>query len=78
MTGLAGREFIQGNVPEIDVNRCSGCSQCVKVCRKIGPHVLELKNGIAVVARPDNCLGDGACLRECPTKAIVRLCRFKA
>lgn len=65
-----GREFVQGNVPEINEVRCLGCSHCVVLCKKLGPNVFDLKEGIAVVARPDSCIGDGACMMACPTKAI--------
>jgi len=47
-----GREFVQGNVPEINEVRCLGCSHCAVLCKKLGPNVLDIKNGIAVVARP--------------------------
>ncbi|MDD5556655.1 MAG: ferredoxin family protein [bacterium] len=70
-----GREFVQGNVPEINEVRCMGCTHCVVLCRKLGPNVLEVKGGVAVVARPENCIGDGACMTACPTKAIFLMSR---
>ncbi|MFW5787574.1 MAG: 4Fe-4S binding protein [Halanaerobiales bacterium] len=33
-------------------------------------NVLEIVNGTAKVFRPDDCIGDGACLTTCPTKAL--------
>ena len=70
-----GRQFVQGNVPEINKVRCMGCSHCVVLCKKLGPDVLDLKNGLAVVARPENCISDGACMMACPTKAMFMLSR---
>lgn len=70
-----GREFVQGNVPEINEVRCLGCTHCIVLCKKLGPNVLELKDGVAVVARPENCIGDGACMLACPTKAIFIMSR---
>ena len=70
-----GREFVQGNVPEINEVRCMGCSHCAVLCKKLGPNVLDIKNGVAVVARPENCIGDGACMMACPTKAMFIMSR---
>lgn len=65
------REFIKGNIPEIDKLRCLGCGHCVDFCRSLGPNVLDMKEGKAIVARPHNCISDGACMIACPTKAIL-------
>ena len=70
-----GREFVQGKDPEINDLRCMGCSHCAVLCRKLGPNVLDIKGGVAVVARPENCIGDGACMMACPTKAIFIMSR---
>ncbi|MEJ2744207.1 MAG: 4Fe-4S binding protein [bacterium] len=47
-----------------------GCSHCAVLCNKLGPNVIDIKNGIAVVARPEDCIGDDACMMACPTKSI--------
>ena len=65
-----GRTFVKGNIPEINAVRCLGCSHCVALCKKLGPNVLEIKDGTAKVVRPENCIGDGACMLACPTKAM--------
>jgi len=40
-----GREFVQGNVPEINEVRCMGCSHCAVLCKKLGPNVLDIQGG---------------------------------
>lgn len=70
-----GREFVKGNVPEVNEVRCMGCFHCVVLCRKLGPDVLDIRNNIAVVAHPENCIGDGACMTACPTKSIFLMSR---
>ena len=64
------REFVKGNVPEINSLRCMACGNCVSLCKKLGPNVLEIVDGTAKVVRPDDCIGDGACLTTCPTTAL--------
>jgi NAD-dependent dihydropyrimidine dehydrogenase PreA subunit len=65
-----GRTFVKGNIPEINQVRCLGCRNCVSLCKKLGPNVLDIVDGIAKPIRPQNCIGDGACMLACPTKAI--------
>jgi MinD superfamily P-loop ATPase len=65
-----GRAFVQGNIPEIHPTRCLGCGHCAILCKKLGPNVLEVNEGLAKVVRPESCLGDGACVVSCPTRAI--------
>ena len=57
-------------VPQIDSKKCNGCNLCVQVCPN---HVLELRNGIAVVAHPQKCDYSGLCEQICPQQAIQRL-----
>ncbi|MGM0420655.1 MAG: ATP-binding protein [Bacillota bacterium] len=65
-----GRKFVKGNVPEINTLRCMACRNCVDLCKKLGPNVLEIVEGAAKVVRPEDCIGDGACMTACPTTAI--------
>ena len=71
-----GRVFVKGNIPEINPIRCLGCSHCAVLCKKLGPNVLEVKEGVAEVVRPENCIGDGACMLACPTKAIFLMSKY--
>jgi len=71
-----GRTFVKGNIPEINPVRCLGCNHCVALCKKLGPNVLEIKDGVACPARPEDCIGDGACMLACPTKAIFLMSKY--
>ena len=44
-------------VPVIDEERCTGCNHCVEAC---GPKSLEVRNGVAMLARPDTCGRSGS------------------
>lgn len=46
---------------------CKGCGICVEFCPK---NVLELKNGIINIARPEDCIKCGMCELRCPDYAI--------
>ncbi|MGD9578446.1 MAG: ATP-binding protein [Syntrophorhabdus sp.] len=71
-----GRTFVKGNIPEINSVRCLGCRNCVNLCMKLGPNVLDIVDGIAKPVRPQNCIGDGACMLSCPTKAIFLMSKY--
>ncbi|HBL23679.1 MAG TPA: hypothetical protein DDZ40_06140 [Deltaproteobacteria bacterium] len=71
-----GRTFAKGNIPEINPVRCMGCRNCVNLCRKLGPNVLDIVDGVAKPVRPENCISDGACMVACPTKAIFLMSRY--
>ena len=71
-----GRKFVKGNIPEINPVRCLGCSHCVTLCKKLGPNVLEIVDGTAKAVRPEDCIGDGACMLSCPSKAIFLMSHY--
>jgi formate hydrogenlyase subunit 6/NADH:ubiquinone oxidoreductase subunit I len=57
-------------VPQIDVQRCTGCGLCVLVCPS---SALAICEGKALVIDADACRYHGFCEIICPTDAIWRL-----
>jgi thioredoxin reductase len=55
-------------LPVIDANRCLGCHACVEACPF---DVLAVERHVAVVARPDECCGVGACEGACPNGSLL-------
>jgi NAD-dependent dihydropyrimidine dehydrogenase PreA subunit len=55
--------------PEIDVERCTGCGDCVMECPV---QALEMAQGHAVLARAEDCQYCGDCEELCPEGAIAR------
>jgi len=53
--------------PTVTDDKCVGCGACVDACPA---DVLELKDDIAIVPRPDDCVECGACEDACPADAI--------
>src|SRR3990172_320515 len=53
---------------EIDLSRCDGCRICVKLCPT---NVFEMREGKAIAARDDACIGCDLCAGECPPRAIT-------
>ncbi len=49
----------------IDLGKCTGCGECVKICPK---QVLELEKGKAVAKKELECTLCGDCARTCPEK----------
>lgn len=54
-------------LPEIDLNLCDGCGECLPAC---AAGALALTEGKARLARPDLCEYDGQCEPACPAGAI--------
>ena len=71
-----GRVFVKGNIPEINTVRCMGCRNCVNLCKKLGPNVRDIMDDVAKPVRPEDCIGDGACMLACPTKAIFLMSQY--
>ena len=57
--------------PQYDPNRCVGCEQCVKYCKKRSVGALQAVND-KIVRDPDLCIGCGVCVAYCPTRAWTR------
>jgi NAD-dependent dihydropyrimidine dehydrogenase PreA subunit len=53
--------------PEIDLNQCIGCGDCVEWCPT---NAVALVNGKAVVVRPEDCNYCTDCETVCPSGAI--------
>lgn len=54
-------------LPEIDLDLCNGCGDCLSAC-SVG--ALGLSDGKAKLTRPDLCEYDGQCEPACPAGAI--------
>ena len=57
--------------PQYDPDRCIGCEQCVKWCKKRSVGALSMLNG-KVKRDEDLCIGCGVCVHYCPTRAWTR------
>ncbi len=63
-----GLRYLEGVVSlEYDPEKCTGCAMCTHVC----PHgVFEMGKGKARILDRDLCMECGACMMNCPVKAI--------
>ena len=52
---------------KIDKDKCNGCGACAAACHE---GAIEMRDGVAHLAREDYCDGLGDCLPACPTGAI--------
>jgi ferredoxin len=54
-------------IPEIDLDICTGCGDCVELC-PFG--IVKLQNGKAAIVSPENCDYCTDCETFCPPGAI--------
>ncbi|MHC1600973.1 MAG: 4Fe-4S dicluster domain-containing protein [Candidatus Nezhaarchaeales archaeon] len=55
--------------PKIDLEKCTGCGLCDKVCP--GDVIyMDPSTKKPIVKYPDECWHCGSCRQECPAKAI--------
>ncbi len=59
--------FVLSALPEIDLDKCTGCGDCVTECRA---NAIELVGGRAAVVRPQNCDYCTDCESICQAGAI--------
>ena len=57
------------NHPYIDINKCTGCGECVRSCPQ---ECISIVNGKAVLEIQD-CVGCSVCATVCPEKAIAMI-----
>jgi nitroreductase/NAD-dependent dihydropyrimidine dehydrogenase PreA subunit len=62
---LYGREI---KPPQINIEKCKGCGQCVKVCTA---HVFELREKKSEVMYGERCIACGHCWATCPDEAVI-------
>jgi len=53
---------------EIRSDLCTACGRCSRICPG---SLIRLKDGAAVIARPERCWGCASCIKECPAEAIA-------
>jgi heterodisulfide reductase subunit A len=70
-----GRVELEPFVAQVDLEKCTGTGDCVKVCAYDGAIALEEmeidgKTVQRAVVTPANCTGCGCCVSACPNRAI--------
>ena len=56
-------------LPIITLSRCTGCGLCEVLCPT---HAVEVRDGRAVIVRPEDCSFCDICETYCPEGAIAR------
>ena len=68
---ITAQEKVEVLVPEVDLDLCTRCGDCAKVCQFSAIAVIRQ----AVLTFHDLCAGCGACAWVCPTNAITEVKR---
>lgn len=58
--------------PIINKELCKKCGKCVEVC-PLDVFYGSEKGQVPVVAYPDECWHENACVQECPVKGAIEL-----
>jgi adenylylsulfate reductase subunit B len=53
---------------EIKRNLCVACGNCSRICPG---GLIEIKEGKAVIPRPERCWACASCVKECPSGSIA-------
>jgi NAD-dependent dihydropyrimidine dehydrogenase PreA subunit len=54
--------------PEVDVEKCIGCGECVEICPV---EVYEIQDEKSVVVNEEECVGCESCLEVCEEDAVT-------
>ena len=54
--------------PTVDVEKCTGCGECVDICPD---DVYELQDEKSVPVRAEDCSGCESCIEVCEQEAIT-------
>ncbi len=62
--------------PEVDKEKCTGCSRCVSFCPEACIELIEEKKVDGKIKKKSQidynfCKGCGVCAADCPAKAII-------
>ena len=67
-----GSPFIPQYPGGIDVLKCTGCGECVEICPQNCIELREIKGKtVAIITKPELCIGDGFCKIVCPEDAFL-------
>jgi MinD superfamily P-loop ATPase len=63
------RQEVNVLIPQVDMEKCTGCGRCDEVCEF---HAIVVLGGKPLVF-PELCHGCGSCMLECPDRAIKEI-----
>ena len=55
-------------LPDVNLEKCTGCGKCVKACRP--KSLVVVNDDFAILMRADTCSSGGHCVESCPEDAI--------
>ncbi|MFH1428010.1 MAG: 4Fe-4S binding protein [Patescibacteria group bacterium] len=60
-------------IPKRDLNKCTGCGTCAKVCPENAIQMVKINNKLKSKVDYNFCKGCALCAAECPVRAITML-----